>query len=65
MTTGINLDEYFTAAEVAQQLKCTPKHVNTLRKRGELVATAIGGMYRYAPEDLNAYLRKQKGKAAA
>ena len=65
MTIGIDLTKYLTSADIAEALQCTTKHVNTLRKRGELRATAIGGMWRYDPADLKAYLKSQKGSDAA
>lgn len=64
MTIGIDLTKYLTSKDVAEALQCTTKHVNTLRKRGELKSAHIGGLYRYDPKDLDAYLNKQKRAAA-
>ncbi|MCD1287298.1 MULTISPECIES: helix-turn-helix domain-containing protein [unclassified Brevibacterium] len=61
---GIDLTEYFTAAEVAEKLKCTPKHVNTLRKRDGLPAHPLGGIWRYHPAEVKAWIAKQERKAA-
>lgn len=63
--TGIDLDDYLTAADLAEKFKCTPKHVNTLRKRDGLPARAIGGMWRYHPAEVKAWLKKQEGGKAA
>ncbi|WP_420096126.1 helix-turn-helix domain-containing protein [Brevibacterium sediminis] len=60
----IDLEQLLTSKEVAETLQCTPKHVNTLRKSGDLPAMAIGGMWRYDPRDLRQYVERQRRAGA-
>ncbi|MFD3852187.1 MULTISPECIES: helix-turn-helix domain-containing protein [unclassified Brevibacterium] len=52
----INLERLLTAKQVAEILNCSVQHVYRLRGRGDLPAIAVGGMYRYSPEELRRYI---------
>ncbi|WP_232623925.1 helix-turn-helix domain-containing protein [Brevibacterium casei] len=41
---------------MAEILNCSVQHVYRLRGRGDLPAIAVGGMYRYSPEELRRYI---------
>jgi excisionase family DNA binding protein len=53
-----------TAREVAIALGCCYHTVLSLRKRGELPASVVAGQYRFAPDEVRAYIDAQKGRAA-
>lgn len=49
-----------TPQEVASLLSTTERHLDLLRKRGELTATKIGRKVRYRLADVGAYLDTQR-----
>lgn len=55
--------EAFSVPEVAQKLGVSPSHVRQLIKRGELQAIYVGRLLRVTAEDLQRYLRGEKGGA--
>lgn len=51
------------AHEAAKVLHCNYRFVHTLRKRGLLRAVALGGVWRFDPADVQAYIDQQKATA--
>lgn len=49
-----------TAAEVADMLNVHYRTVLELRKAGELPAVAIGGTWRFDPDDIQDYINRKK-----
>ena len=47
-------------AEVAEVLACSPKHVTTLINSGELTAVRVGARFRVHPDDLPAFVRRNR-----
>ena len=59
MTTAV-----MTVQEVADYLNVDPKTVYRLVNRGELPGFKVGGSWRFQKSDLDAWIAKQKKKAA-
>lgn len=49
-----------TASEVADMLNVHYRTVLELRKTGELPAVAIGGTWRFDPDDIQDYINRKK-----
>lgn len=49
-----------TASEVADMLNVHYRTVLELRKAGELPAVAIGGTWRFDPDDIQDYINRKK-----
>lgn len=54
-----------TASEVADMLNVHYRTVLELRKAGELPAVAIGGTWRFDPDDIQTYIHNNKEKPHA
>lgn len=52
-----------TAYDVAKTLRCSYRYVHILRKKGLLRAVALGGVWRFDPADVEAYVEQQKAPA--
>jgi excisionase family DNA binding protein len=52
-----------TAYDVAKVLQCSYRYVHILRKRGLLRGVALGGVWRFDPADVEAYVDQQKATA--
>ena len=52
-----------TAYDVAKTLRCSYRYVHILRKKGLLRAIALGGVWRFDPADVEAYVEQQKATA--
>jgi excisionase family DNA binding protein len=48
---------------VAKTLRCSYRYVHILRKKGLLRAVALGGVWRFDPADVEAYVEQQKATA--
>lgn len=53
-------DRMLSIAEVAEYLNISAKTVYRLIEKGELPALKVGARWRFKPEDLEAYLERQK-----
>lgn len=49
---------YYTADEVAQELRVTPRTILRLIERGDLRAVRVGKQYRIPRESLEAFLKQ-------
>jgi excisionase family DNA binding protein len=53
-------EEYLTIKDIAQQLKMDEKTIRRWVKDGKLPAISLGGKYRIARSDLNAFLDSKR-----
>ena len=60
-------DKWFTVEEIAERLKVTDQTVRRWLRSGELVGQNFGGRtgYRIRETEVNAFLERGQGKAAA
>lgn len=58
MTTA--LVPLLDAHQTAEVLHIAYRTVHALRKAGELPAVAVGGAWRFDPDDIRAYIARQK-----
>ena len=60
-------DTWYTVEEIAQRLKVTDQTVRRWLRSGELVGQNFGGRtgYRIREVEVNAFLKRGQGKAAA
>src|SRR5215472_1442747 len=54
------MEHLMTTEEVAEILHVDPATIRRLVNRGDLAAYRIGADYRFAPADLEGYLRRQR-----
>src|SRR5438093_9756118 len=55
-----SMEHLMTTEEVAEILHVDPATIRRLVNRGDLAAYRIGADYRFAPSDLESYLRRQR-----
>lgn len=53
------------AKDVAERLNCHYRTVHDLRRRGELPAIPVGGVWRFDPNDIDQYIKEKKTHANA
>jgi len=56
-------EEWMTKAEIAAHLKCTPRYINTLMRRGILPYLKTRGLLRFNPEDCSLALTRFKTRS--
>jgi hypothetical protein len=56
-------EEWMTKAEIAARLKCTPRYINTLMRRGILPYLKTRGLLRFDPEDCSLALKAFKTRS--
>ena len=56
------MSELFTIKEVARMFKCSPWTVRRYIKEGLLGAGKLKGEYRITQEDIDAFLKRGRGK---
>ena len=54
------MEHLMTTEEIAEILHVDPATIRRLVNRGDLAAYRIGADYRFAPSDLEGYLRRQR-----
>ncbi len=54
------MDKLLKAAEVADRLAVTERHVESLTSRGELPVVKVGSLRRYTEDDVAAYVRRRR-----
>jgi excisionase family DNA binding protein len=59
------MEQFMTSEEIAELLHVDPVTIRRLVNKGELSAYRIGADYRFAPSDLQDYLRRQRIPAPA
>jgi excisionase family DNA binding protein len=52
-----------TSKQVAELLLCSEKHIERLRRAGELVCIRVGRLVRFEREDVERYILTQKAGA--
>lgn len=60
-----NSEVLLRSIDVAHILDCSPDEVVGLVRRGKLKATKKGRLWRYRPEDVEAYKREQEKREVA
>jgi excisionase family DNA binding protein len=63
MAKVANEGEFLTPDEVASQLKCSVAAVQKWARSGELRGCRAGNLWRFKPEDVNAFLNRDTVKA--
>lgn len=56
-------EEWMTKVEIAAHLKCTPRYINTLMRRGILPYLKTRGLLRFNPEDCSLALTRFKTRS--
>jgi excisionase family DNA binding protein len=55
-----NFEELLTTDEVLAQLRLAPRRMYRLIRSGELPAVRIGRQWRFRPEDIETWMRRQR-----
>jgi hypothetical protein len=56
-------EEWMTKVEIAAHLKCTPRYINTLMRRGILPYLKMRGLLRFDPQDCSLALQRFKTRS--
>jgi len=65
MEMRVIMEHFMTSEEIAEMLHVDPVTIRRLVNKGDLSAYRIGADYRYAPSDLQDYLKRQRVSAHA
>lgn len=63
MTEQNGCENWLTKTEIAAHLKCTPRYINTLMRRGILPYLKTRGLLRFNPEDCSLALTRFKTRS--